>query len=49
MGLKMENVNMLGCSLKNPTFREDGGGGGSWETDIEGGLPKKRDLGSLQI
>ena len=34
MGLKMENVNMLGCSLKNPTFREDGGGGGGHEKPI---------------
>ena len=45
MGLRMKNYVILGGSLKKLTFR----GGGSRNTNIEGGLPKKGGLDSLQI
>ena len=42
MRLSAKNRNVLGASLKNPTFK-----GGSQKTNIEGGLPKKRGLGQF--
>ena len=44
MGLRMQNFNMLGVHWKNLTFK---GGGSSQETDIEGGFPKKGELGQF--
>ena len=37
MRLSAKNRNVLGASLKNPTFK-----GGSQKTKREGGLPKKK-------
>ena len=42
MRLSAKNRNVLGASLKNPTFK-----GCSQKTNIEGGLPKKRGLGQF--
>ena len=42
MRLSAKNRNVLGASLKNPTFK-----GGSQKTNIEGGLPKKGGLGQF--
>ena len=44
MGLRMKHVNMLGVHWKIQFL-----GGSSRKTDIEGGLPEKGGLDSLQI
>ena len=44
-GVKDEKLWCFGYSLKNLTFR----GGSLQKTDIEGGLPKKGGLDSLEI
>ena len=45
---KDEKLWYFGRSLKNPTFKEQGRGN-SQKPDVDGGLPKKGDLNSLQI
>ena len=44
MGLRMKNFNILGVHWKIWLS-----GGGSWKTNMEGGLPKKGGLDILQI
>ena len=46
MGLRMENFNIFGVHWKIG-FLGGGEGGGSWKTNIEGGLPKKVRLGQF--
>ena len=49
MVLRMKNFNILRVHWKIQLLGRGGGRGGSQKTNIEGGLPKKGALDSLQI